>query len=189
MPTLSRPANKASKAAAGAESARVAVLADTHTSLDLARQALRQIGPVDAVIHLGDYYADAMRLAAELAVPMHAVKGDNDFEEGLYERVVELSGRRLFLTHGHFFEGPEALDELAAEARSRDCAAALFGHTHAPIVERRDGVLLVNPGALYFAEAKKTFALLQIRPGSMTAEIFSLDEKSLPTLSFTETRA
>lgn len=156
---------------------RIAVMADTHLSLDLARQALRQAGPVDAVVHLGDFYADALALASELEVPVHAVRGDNDFEPGPYELILEREGLRLFLTHGHFFEAPQTLEPLREAARLRGCAVALFGHSHLPLIERRSGLLLVNPGSLFFAEAEKTFAILELNSGRARARIVPLDSR------------
>lgn len=154
---------------------RIAILADTHLSLDLARQALVQAGPVDAVVHLGDFYADALALASELKVPVHAVRGNNDFEEGPYELILEMEGHRLFLTHGHFFEVPRTLERLKEAALLRDCSVALFGHSHVALIERGSGVLLVNPGALFFPETLKTFALLELQPGQVEARIVPLD--------------
>ena len=49
----------------------------------------------------------------------------------------------------------------------------VFGHTHKPLVERRDGVLLVNPGeAGGWLRGKSTVALLD--PAARTAEIVTL---------------
>jgi len=156
---------------------RIAILADTHLSLDLAQQALVQAGPVDAVVHLGDFYADALALASELKVPVHAVRGNNDFEEGPYELILEMEGHRLFLTHGHFFEVPRTLERLKEAALLRDCSVALFGHSHVALIERDSGVLLKwghhSDGVPRAPE--KTFALLELQPGQVEARIVPLD--------------
>jgi uncharacterized protein len=154
---------------------RIAVLADTHLSLDLARQALRQAGPVDEVFHLGDFYADALALAKEIKTPLAAVRGNTDFEEGPNDLVLERLGHRLFLTHGHYYDVPETLDRLAAEAARQNCTVALFGHSHLPLIERRSGLLLVNPGSLFFPETNKTFAILELAPDRVEAQIISLN--------------
>jgi hypothetical protein len=154
---------------------RIAVLADTHLSLDLARKALRQAGPVDEVFHLGDFYADALALAKEIKTPLAAVRGNTDFEEGPNDLVLERLGHRLFLTHGHYYDVPETLDRLVAAARLHHCSVALFGHSHLPLIERRSGLLLVNPGSLFFPEANKTFAILDLLPGQAKARIISLN--------------
>ena len=154
---------------------RIAVMADTHLSLDLARQALRQAGPVDEVFHLGDFYADAMALAKEIKPPLAAVRGNTDFEAGPNDLVLERLGHRLFLTHGHYYDVPETLDQLVAAARRHHCAVALFGHSHVPLIERRAGLLLINPGSLFFPEMNKTFAILDLALNNVEARIISLN--------------
>jgi len=101
-------------------SRRIAVMADTHSSLNLARQALKQVGPVDEVFHLGDFYADALALAGEIEAPLAAVRGNTDFGEGPNDLVLDRSGHRLFLTHGHYYEVSETLDPLMAEAKRQN---------------------------------------------------------------------
>ena len=39
---------------------------------------------------------------------------------------------------------------VAEEAKSRDCDAVFFGHTHKPVIEEIDGVLAINPGSLSY---------------------------------------
>lgn len=54
---------------------------------------------------------------------------------------VLLPQQRLFITHGHLFS-PEKLPPLA----SHD--VLVFGHTHLPVAEYRDGLYLFNPGSV-----------------------------------------
>lgn len=50
-------------------------------------------------------------------------------------------GRTVFAVHGHDW-GPDRLPPLAPGA------LLLSGHTHVPKFERRDGILLANPGSV-----------------------------------------
>ena len=52
-----------------------------------------------------------------------------------------LPGQRLFVTHGHLFN-PEKLPPLAPHD------ALIFGHTHLPVAEIRDGIYFFNPGSV-----------------------------------------
>ncbi|WP_455425255.1 phosphodiesterase [Dryocola sp. LX212] len=52
-----------------------------------------------------------------------------------------LPGQRLFVTHGHLFN-PEKLPPLAPHD------ALIFGHTHLPVAEIRDGIYYFNPGSV-----------------------------------------
>ena len=53
---------------------------------------------------------------------------------------VLLPQMRLFLTHGHIYH-PQQLPPL------QSCDALVFGHSHIPVAEYRDDILLFNPGS------------------------------------------
>ena len=153
---------------------RIAVISDTHGSVDLALQAVKSVGPVDAVVHLGDFRHDGLALAKRVSVPVHAVRGDNDPWDGEKELVLDFEGHRVFATHGHYYNVDASLDDLVQAARKIGAEAALFGHDHKPRVERQEGILLVNPGSLFFVENKKTFAMLEIISDELTARIIKI---------------
>jgi putative phosphoesterase len=50
------------------------------------------------------------------------------------------------------------------------------GHTHVPAVERKDGILFLNPGSasLRRSEVSRSVALLHIERGECAAEIHEL---------------
>lgn len=52
-----------------------------------------------------------------------------------------LEKRRLFLTHGHLF-GPDNLPPLSTGD------VLVYGHTHIPVAEQREGVMHFNPGSV-----------------------------------------
>ncbi|MBP1660311.1 MAG: phosphodiesterase, family, partial [Candidatus Aminicenantes bacterium] len=61
----------------------------------------------------------------------------------------------------------------ATQAASGQFDLVIFGHTHRPLVESRDGVLLINPGeAGGWLRGKSTVALLD--PAALTADIITL---------------
>ncbi len=49
----------------------------------------------------------------------------------------------------------------------------VYGATHQPFAEEREGVLFVNPGSPTYAESKSV-AVLEIRDGKASAEIVKL---------------
>ena len=104
---------------------------------------------------------------AELA-PVDAVAGNNDppeLGERLgYERLVEVAGARIGLTHGHRGTGrttPERAWRTFASFE-RPLHAIAFGHSHQPLVERRDGVWLLNPGSPTDRRRQPTFSFVWI---------------------------
>lgn len=131
---------------------RFAVLSDTHGDLSrmfAAADYIRALKP-DALVHLGDFCADAEAMAKELRLELHAVAGNCDAGRTTHPAVdvLEAEGARILLCHGHTYDVGETPQRLIWAAQERECTAALFGHTHRQFLEKEDGVLLMNPGSL-----------------------------------------
>lgn len=103
----------------------------------------------DLILHGGDFSSLAfLEELRSLGPPVQAVRGNAD-EPALQERlpaelVVEAGGARIGLVH---VPGPAAGREARLLARFPGCDAVVFGHTHQPLVERVEGVWLLNPGS------------------------------------------
>ncbi|MDP4090576.1 MAG: phosphodiesterase [Bacillota bacterium] len=54
---------------------------------------------------------------------------------------VLFSGRRLFLTHGHIFN----MDNMPKLSKGD---VLIYGHTHVPVAEKKDGIFVINPGSV-----------------------------------------
>ena len=156
---------------------KILVSSDTHKSLDLAEKALLPQCPADLLIHLGDYVEDGQELSKRLGIPLKAVRGDNDFCPGDTELVLECDGVRIFLCHGHSCNIDEGLEEIYREAKRRQARLALFGHSHEPKIEARDGVVMLNPGNLCLAEKKNSFAVVRIERPKIILGIFNPNQK------------
>ena len=153
---------------------RIAVFSDTHGNLSRLDAAMRRIQPVQAVIHLGDFAADAIRIAAALGVPYHAVRGNCDATDDFpAEQVVRREKAALLLTHGNRYGSAWT---LAQEANQRHCQAALFGHSHIPLLRNEGGVLLINPGSLSQPRRGSAhgFCVLTIDNAELSAQMVAL---------------
>lgn len=129
---------------------KILVFSDSHSYTDFMVECTRRVQP-DALIHLGDYYADADAFCTEFPdIPLYAVPGNCDQYRGGYQpdpvAVVELDGVRFFLTHGHKHGVKCGLEKLKVEARRAGAHAVLFGHTHEQLIVQEDGLWVVNPG-------------------------------------------
>ena len=62
----------------------------------------------------------------------------------LYFNVI---GTVIFAVHGHRYHVKNGLLSLRYAALEQGAHIALFGHTHCPYCEFRDGLWLLNPGA------------------------------------------
>lgn len=142
---------------------KILILSDTHGELSASQRIIQREKP-DHVIHLGDCIRDAEELSNLFPVlPICKIPGNNDFfSDEPKEKVILLGGTRLFLCHGHTTGVKNGLDVQLAKAVRQHCTVSLFGHTHSPFLEERDGVLLLNPGSVTYRES---YGILTLFPG------------------------
>src|SRR5579875_2196752 len=101
-----------------------------------------------------------------------AVRGNNDrgpwAQELPRDRVVQCGSRSLYVIHD--------LAELDLEPSAAGFAAVLSGHSHRPRMERRQGVLFLNPGSAGPRRFSLPIALarLIVKNGSCEAQIIEL---------------
>ena len=130
---------------------KVLIVSDTHGRDSKLEEAVLAERPFDYLIHCGDVEGREFFIEALAECPCTIVAGNNDFFSDLpREQEIELAGRKVLVTHGHYYGVSMDVYGLADEARSRNCEIAMFGHTHRPVTERKNGVLLINPGSLSY---------------------------------------
>ena len=151
---------------------KILVLSDSHSALRFMRSCVEAIKP-DAIIHLGDHYDDAQALAEEYPhIPRHAVPGNCDrfrCPSGTHEVLCyDVGGVRLFMTHGHRHNVKFDTAWLLADARSKQAAAVLYGHTHVADCRREsDGLWVLNPGSSGYGGGSA--GLIETGDGTITA--------------------
>ena len=119
----------------------IGVISDTH---GLRRpEAVKALQGVERIIHAGDIGAPKVLAGLERLAPVHAVRGNvdrGDWAADLpHTRVVEVGGVLLYVLHELF--------TLDLDPAAAGFAAVIFGHSHSPHMERKDGVLYLNPGS------------------------------------------
>jgi putative phosphoesterase len=159
----------------------IGVLSDTHDNLTRVREAVRLFNDAgcDLVVHAGDFVApftvDELR---NLRAPVKAVFGNCDGErDGLaraFEGLGEIRQAPLKFVHaGRRFLVCHLDSAVEGHLASKSFDIIIFGHTHRPLTESRDGTLLVNPGeAGGWLRGRCTVALLD--PAALSAEIVDL---------------
>jgi uncharacterized protein len=130
----------------------LAIISDTHMPRGgraIPEACLERMRAADAILHAGDLVAlEVLELLESLGPPVHAVHGNVDEPEVRMRlpavHVVDADGARIVMTHDG---GPAArrLDRL--RARFPDADAVVFGHSHLPLHEERDGFHIFNPGS------------------------------------------
>lgn len=120
---------------------RVGLISDTHGLLR--PEATAFLRGSDFIVHAGDIVDPTILDALAVMAPVTAVRGNNDkgaWATKLPEtEVLEVGGVMIYVLHDI-----AALDVDPAAAGFR---AVVFGHSHRPSVEERDGVLYINPGS------------------------------------------
>jgi putative phosphoesterase len=150
---------------------RIGVISDTH---GLVRpEALRALAGADLIVHAGDVGGPEVLDALRAVAPVVAVRGNNDrgrWAAALSEtEVVETDGRSLYVLHD--------LKELDLDPRAAGFDAVIAGHSHQPRIDRRDGVLYLNPGSAGPRRFRLPIAVawLAVEPAGLDAEIVQLD--------------
>jgi putative phosphoesterase len=120
---------------------RVGVLSDTHGLLRPEARAF--LVGCDYIIHGGDIGAPSILEDLSALAPVVAVRGNNDTEpwtQRLREtELVRIGGSFVYVIHD--------LSTLDARLIPHGVGAVISGHSHRPLINRREGVLYMNPGS------------------------------------------
>lgn len=146
---------------------RLTLISDTHGLLrpevvDFVRGSAR-------IVHAGDIGDPAILDALSALAPLTVVRGNNDlgpWAEALADtETIAVEGVLLHVLHD--------LATLDLDPAAAGIGVVVSGHSHKPRIERRDGVLYVNPGSV----GPRRFSLpiaaaeLVIEGGEATARI------------------
>ncbi len=129
------------------KSLRLGVLSDTHGSRSAIEQALQALGPVDIILHAGDYVMDA-RWIAKQGYEVVYVRGNCDLDPYAEDEcLLNLRGYKVLLTHGHEYGVKYHMDALAEHAEAVGANVCIFGHSHRSACSFLYGCLMLNPGS------------------------------------------
>lgn len=153
----------------------VIIASDSHRRNDRLK-VLENRYPNALFLHAGDFQEDPQRFDHWISV-----LGNNDPQwEGStpWKRVVLVEGHRVLLLHGHQAPVKDREQRLVQMAREENCDVVVFGHSHVPVVENKDGILLLNPGSLYRSRKVygPTYIIADFQKDSITARIAAFPE-------------
>lgn len=130
---------------------KILALSDSHKDIPSLRIAITSNSDADAVIFLGDGVDDLENFKELLQSKiLIAVKGNCDsfFSSYPLKTVEKLQDTYIYCTHGHSEHVKYGLEELITKAAQAGAKIALFGHTHIPYTDYRNGLYLLNPGSV-----------------------------------------
>ena len=127
----------------------ILVLSDSHGNISNMEEAVEREKP-DMILHLGDCWRDAERLAERYPdIPMEHVPGNCDCRpEEPAEKLLFLEDCRVLICHGHTYGVKQSLLRAGYAAEEENLDLFLFGQTHQPLVDMRGKTLFLNPGSI-----------------------------------------
>jgi len=161
---------------------KIGVLADTHipiTQNDLPQAVYKGLEGVDMIMHAGDLVELSVIDKLSAIAPVRAVYGnmDNDVVRSRLpsKDIIKAGGLSIGLIHG--WGHPNDLAGLIkSEFAHIKIDAIVFGHSHMPMAQFRNGLLFFNPGSptdKIFAPYN-SYGILEIENGKLTPNIIKI---------------
>ena len=148
---------------------KVLIVSDTHGHDENLERAVMMETPFDMLVHCGDVEGREIFIEALAECPCIIVAGNNDFFTDLsHEEEITLEGHKMLVTHGHYYFVSRNHDRLVEKAREDNCQIAMYGHTHTPVIEEEDGILVINPGSLTYPRQRgrrPSYAVMELEQG------------------------
>jgi uncharacterized protein len=153
----------------------IGVISDTHGLLR--QEAVDALRGSELIIHAGDVGSMDILDQLRAIAPVVAVRGnvdDGKLAKLPRTKTIEFEGHTIYVLH--------ILDNLDLQPAQAGISAVVYGHSHKPSLEDRDGVLYLNPGS---AGPRRfllpiSVARMSVVDGRLTARIVELDTAAGP---------
>jgi len=157
----------------------IAVISDTHMPRGNRRLPVEHLRAADAILHAGDFMElGVLHELQGLGPPVHAVRGNVDSHELIVRlplmRTVCFEDVRIGMVH----DAGASQGRLGRmRPRFPDADAVVFGHSHIPLHESRDGFQIFNPGSPTERrrQPRHTLGLAHVDGSTLTFELIALD--------------
>jgi putative phosphoesterase len=150
----------------------IGIISDTHGLLR--PEAIKALRGSDLILHAGDVGAPEMLEELAQIAPVTAIRGNVDIQPWArtlpLTHVIETEGVSIFILHD--------LGQLDLKPEAAGFGVVIYGHSHKPKIEEKNGVLYFNPGSA----GPRRFSLpisvgrLTIAAGRVKAELIELAE-------------
>ena len=142
----------------------VGVISDTHGLLR--PQAVAALRGSQLIIHAGDVGSPDILPQLRALAPTYAVRGNVDTGSWAASlpatQAVEVRDLRFWLLH--------IIADLDIDPVDAGLAAVIYGHSHKPSIEWRDGVLFLNPGSVGPRRFRLPVTIAKLRISGRTIE-------------------
>ena len=158
------------------------ILSDTHGNVEAIQDVAHRflVAKVHQVLHLGDDYLDLLFLeAANLKVVSVPGLYCPEYRDPTIpnRRIENLEGVKILMTHSPEVSKFDQPGDLDPEGVSADVDIVLYGHTHIPRIQEKQGVLWVNPGHLKAHDRRGypfSYAFMHLTPPTVDVKIVAL---------------
>jgi putative phosphoesterase len=148
----------------------VGVISDTHA---LVRpEAIEALRESDRILHAGDVGAPEILRRLVQVAPVAAIRGNVDTQPWARAlpatEVVEIAGISIYMLHN--------LAQLDLKPEAAGFRVVIYGHSHHPKMEEKNGVLYFNPGSAGPQRFRLPVSVgkLTIAAGKVQAELVEL---------------
>lgn len=129
----------------------ILVFSDTHGRTEKMTDIILSVKH-DLVLHLGDCVSDILEIERTLPNEKIRYVPGNDLHDVMMrlpkQQIFMERGAVIFMTHGQEFSVRYGTGSLYNTAQQCGAQLALYGHTHVPRLETKDGMKIMNPGSL-----------------------------------------
>ena len=165
---------------------KIIVIGDTHISNfnELPPEMLKAILSADRVIHVGDYTSknildELIKLKGPQFVGVYGNADPLSIRNRVLEKeIIEVNSNKIGITHpaiGGTYENTKK--KVLRSFKDDSVDAIIYGHTHDPLIENFNGIILVNPGKGYIEKeyfgSPTSYAILTL-DDKIHAEIISI---------------
>jgi len=171
---------------------KLGVISDIHGSSVLLEKALNTLKDVDRYIILGDVlYHGARNDLPEGYNPKKVISlledknysfitGNCDSQidhhvlnipEPIYYKIESYNEINFFMTHGW----TPPIDEAVPMAKELKCNVLLYGHTHIPEFNKKDGLYIINPGSISLPKESSRKTVLKIHLEDYKVEFIDIE--------------
>ncbi len=164
---------------------RIIAVSDTHGDKAVLKQIAEKYPDCAAYFYAGD---SELMADDPVFTTYQAVVGNMDYDQSFPKTLTkDVDGLRVFMTHGHYYNVREMLDDLLAAGRKEGAQLIIYGHTHVALAEQHSGVVVVNPGSISqprgpLADLGGTFAIIDVDPQHITVQ-YSTRKGLLPKMT------
>ena len=156
---------------------RILVMSDCHGAQRTLEEILHRHSDIKKVFFLGDGITQVDEVKNFFPDRDFKIVSGNCDWDPIYRNIDTeiINGVKIVFTHGNRHGVKYSTDRLFETAKACGAVLALYGDTHVAKEEYRDGVYLVNPGALNGSrQGPNGYAVIDVTPNGIVTSLMKV---------------